>query len=89
MPKIAFLPVVILWLGVYDVSKDFHGRAGRDLPVVTATVIDPRVERELIWSRATWGRAKRELLWRSRFPPRLPQSSRLQVALPIGQSSRS
>jgi len=21
MPKIAFLPVVILWLGVYDVSK--------------------------------------------------------------------
>ena len=26
MPKIAFLPVIILWLGVYDMLEDFDGR---------------------------------------------------------------
>ena len=32
MPKIAFLPVVILWLGVYDVSKITMVVHRRDLP---------------------------------------------------------
>ena len=32
MPKIAFLPVVILWLGVYDVSKITIIVHRRDLP---------------------------------------------------------
>ena len=32
MPKIAFLPIVILWLGVYDVSKITMIVLRRDLP---------------------------------------------------------
>src|SRR5215510_15809091 len=50
MPKVAFLPVVILWLGLYDVSKITMVVLDAIFPVVTATVIGIRgVERELIW----------------------------------------
>src|SRR5215470_17071934 len=49
MPKIAFLPVVILWLGVYDVSKITMIAVEAIFPVVTATVVGIRgVERELL-----------------------------------------
>ena len=37
MPKIAFLPIVILWLGVYDVSKIAMVAFDAIFPVVTAT----------------------------------------------------
>ena len=39
MPKIAFLPVVILWLGVYDVSKITIIVVDAIFPVIAATVI--------------------------------------------------
>ena len=37
MPKIAFLPVVILWLGVYDVSKITIIVFDAIFPVIAAT----------------------------------------------------
>ena len=39
MPKIAFLPVVILWLGVYDVSKITIIVIDAIFPVIAATLI--------------------------------------------------
>ena len=39
MPKIAFLPVVILWLGVYDMSKITIIVVDAIFPVIAATVI--------------------------------------------------
>ena len=64
MPKIAFLPVVILWLGVYDVSKITMIVVDAIFPVVTATIIGIRgVERELFWSARNMGAGERELLW--------------------------
>ena len=42
MPKIAFLPVVILWLGVYDVSKITMIVVDAIFPVITATIIAMR-----------------------------------------------
>ena len=85
MPKIAFLPVVILWLGVYDVSKISMVVLDAIFPVVTATVIGIRgVERELIWSARNMGAGERELLWQIALPAALPQIiTGLQVALPI------
>jgi len=85
MPKIAFLPVVILWLGVYDVSKISMVVLDAIFPVVTATVIGIRgVERELIWSARNMGASERELLWQIAVPAALPQIiTGLQVALPI------
>ena len=85
MPKIAFLPVVILWLGVYDVSKITMIVIDAIFPVITATIIGIRgVERELIWSARNMGASDRELLWQIVLPAALPQIlTGLQVALPI------
>jgi ABC-type nitrate/sulfonate/bicarbonate transport system permease component len=85
MPKIAFLPVAILWLGVYDMSKISMVAVEAIFPVVTATVVGIRgVERELLWSARNMGAGERELLWQIALPAALPQIiTGLQVALPI------
>ena len=85
MPKIAFLPIVILWLGVYDLSKITMIAVEAIFPVVTATVVGIRgVERELLWSARNMGAGEHELLWQIAVPAALPQViTGLQVALPI------
>ena len=85
MPKIAFLPVVMLWLGLYDLSKISMVVFDAIFPVVTATIIGIRgVEKELIWSARNMGASDRELMWQIVLPAALPQiMTGLQVALPI------
>jgi len=85
MPKIAFLPVIILWLGVYNVSKLTMIVFDAIFPVIAATVIAIQgVERELIWSARNMGASERELLWQVMLPAALPQvMTGLQVALPL------
>ena len=85
MPKIAFLPVVILWLGVYDVSKISIIVIDAIFPVIAATVIAIQgVEREFIWSARNMGASNRELLTQIVLPAALPQiMTGLQVALPL------
>jgi ABC-type nitrate/sulfonate/bicarbonate transport system permease component len=85
MPKIAFLPVVILWLGVYDVSKITIIVVDAIFPVIAATVIAIQgVERELIWSARNMGASSRELLTQIVLPAAFPQiMTGLQVALPL------
>ncbi len=85
MPKIAFLPVVMLWLGVYDVSKITMVAVEAVFPVVTATIVGiSSVERELLWSARNMGAGEREVLWQIALPAAWPQiMTGLQVALPI------
>src|SRR5689334_5339306 len=85
MPKIAFLPVVILWLGVFDISKITMIVFDAIFPVVAATIIAIKgVERELIWSARNMGATDRELMWQIVLPAALPQIlTGLQVALPL------
>ncbi|MGH6779907.1 MAG: ABC transporter permease [Bradyrhizobium sp.] len=85
MPKIAFLPVVILWLGVYDVSKITMSVVDAIFPVIAATVVAIQgVESELIWSARNMGASNREVLTQVILPAALPQiMTGLQVALPI------
>jgi ABC-type nitrate/sulfonate/bicarbonate transport system permease component len=85
MPKIAFLPVVILWLGVFDVSKITVIVIDAIFPVIAATVLAIRgVERELIWSARNMGANDRELMWQIVLPAALPQIlTGLQVSLPL------
>jgi len=85
MPKIAFLPVVILWLGVFDVSKITIIVIDAIFPVIAATVIAIQgVERELIWSARNMGASNRELLTQIVLPAASPQiMTGLQVALPL------
>ena len=85
MPKIAFLPIIILWLGVYDVSKISIVVFDAIFPVVTATLGGiASVDKELIWSALNMGASEREVMWQIELPAALPQIlTGLQVALPI------
>jgi ABC-type nitrate/sulfonate/bicarbonate transport system permease component len=85
MPKIAFLPIVILWLGFFDASKIAIVVFDAIFPVVTATIAGiAGVERELIWSARNMGASDRELMWQVLLPAALPQIlTGLQVALPL------
>jgi ABC-type nitrate/sulfonate/bicarbonate transport system permease component len=85
MPKVAFLPVIILWLGVYDASKITMIVVDAAFPVITATIVGIRgVDPYLLWSARNMGASDRELLWQISVPAALPQiMTGLQVALPI------
>src|SRR5260370_34386771 len=75
MPKIAFLPIIILWLGLYDVSKISVVVFDAIFPVVTATLAGlAGVEKELIWAGRNMGADERELMWRIALPAAVPQS---------------
>ena len=85
MPKIAFLPIFILWFGFFDLSKIWMVVFNTIFPVVTATAVGIQgVEREILWSAGSLGTKKRRLLWQIMLPAALPQIlTGLQVALPI------
>ena len=85
MPKIAFLPIVVLWFGFYDISKISMVVFDAVFPVVTATLAGIEgVERELLWSARNMGAKERDILWQVLLPAAAPQIlTGLQVALPI------
>ncbi len=84
MPKIAFLPVFILWFGLYDGSKITIIAVSAVFPVITATLAGLQgVEKELIWSARSLGASPRRAAWEIAVPAALPQVlTGLQVALP-------
>jgi ABC-type nitrate/sulfonate/bicarbonate transport system permease component len=85
MPKIAFLPIVVLWFGFHDVSKIAMVIFDATFPVLTATIVATRaVERELLWSARSMGANERQMLHEVVLPAALPEiMTGLQVALPI------
>jgi ABC-type nitrate/sulfonate/bicarbonate transport system permease component len=85
IPKIAFLPIFVLWFGFFDASKITMIVFNSIFPVVTATVVGVYgVEKELIWSARNLGTSERALTWEVLLPAALPQIfTGLQVALPI------
>ena len=84
MPKIAFLPVFILWFGLYDGSKITIIAVSAIFPVITATLAGLQgVERELVWSARSLGASARRASFEIAMPAALPQIlTGLQVALP-------
>jgi taurine transport system permease protein len=85
MPKIAFLPVIMLWLGVYDLSKIAMVVLDAIFPVVAATLAGiAGIDRHLLWSARNMGASEREVVWQIVLPAASPQiMTGLQVALPI------
>jgi len=85
MPKIAFLPVFMLWLGLYDVSKITMVVFNAIFPVITATIAAAEgVDGYLLWSARSLGASRRQLLREIILPAAAPQIlTGLQVALPI------
>jgi len=53
MPKIAFLPVIMLWLGTFDVSKISMVVFDATFPVVTGTLI--------VIGMRLWGKPRRRM----------------------------
>ncbi len=85
MPKIAFLPIFMLWFGLYDTSKIALVIFDAMFPVITATVAATMaVDHEMLWSARMLGAGERQLLWEIIVPAALPQiMTGLQIALPI------
>jgi ABC-type nitrate/sulfonate/bicarbonate transport system permease component len=85
MPKIAFLPVIALWLGYQDVSKISMIVFDSIFPVITATVAATAgVDKALLWSARSLGVGPRRVFWEIVLPAALPEIlTGLQVALPI------
>ena len=85
MPKIAFLPIIILWLGLYDTAKISIVVLDAIFPVVTATLAGiAGVDKVLLWSARNMGARDNAIVWQIVLPAALPQIlTGLQVALPI------
>jgi ABC-type nitrate/sulfonate/bicarbonate transport system permease component len=85
MPKIAFLPIIILWLGLYDTAKISIIVLDAIFPVVTATLAGiAGVDKVLLWSARNMGARDNAIVWQIVLPAALPQIlTGLQVALPI------
>lgn len=85
MPKIAFLPVIVLWLGFDDASKITLVAFSAAFPIVTTTMLAVQgVDKQLVWSARSLGTSERQMLWEVLLPAALPQvMTGLQVALPI------
>jgi len=84
LPKIAFLPLFVLWFGVYEESKILMIAFSAVFPVIVgASAGAENVERHLVWSARSLGVAPGKILWDVVLPAALPQIfTGLQIALP-------
>jgi ABC-type nitrate/sulfonate/bicarbonate transport system permease component len=85
MPKVAFLPIFMLWFGLYDTSKIALIIFDAIFPVMTATIAAAQgVDRYTLWSARMLGASDRQLLWEIIVPAAFPTvMTGLQIALPI------
>jgi len=86
MPKIAFLPIFILWFDIFDTSKIIMVAFSCFFPIVTATFAGTSaVDKWPVWSARSLGAKDREVLWEVVLPLASPQIiTGLQIALPVG-----
>jgi ABC-type nitrate/sulfonate/bicarbonate transport system permease component len=85
MPKLALLPIFMLWFGLFDLSKILMVAFSASFQIVIATwAATQNVEKELVWSARSLGANDRQTLWEVVLPAALPQIlTGLQIALPI------
>ena len=85
MPKVAFLPVFMLWLGAYDASKITLIAFASFFAIAVNTVAGTQgVDRYLIWSARSLGASDRKVLWTVVLPAALPQIlTGFQIAVPL------
>lgn len=84
-PKIAFMPIFILWFGFGDASKLMMIAFTCVFPVISATYLGASsIDRYYVWSARNLGVSQRRLLWKVVIPAALPQIlSGLQIAFPM------
>jgi ABC-type nitrate/sulfonate/bicarbonate transport system permease component len=86
MPKIAFLPIFVLWFDIYDTSKIIMVAFSCFYPIVSAAYAGTSsLDKWPIWSARSLGCRERDLWWEIYLPMAMPQIlTGLQVALPVG-----
>ncbi len=84
-PKIAFLPIFILWFGIDHLSKVLIVAFTCVFPLVVSAYHGAAgVPQIWLWSARAMGTAERRLLWRVVLPASLPYLfSGLRVAMPV------
>ena len=85
MPKIAFLPVFMLWFGVYDLSKIIMVSFAAIFTVVASAEAGTRgVDRFMLWSARAMGAGRLAVFREVVLPAAMPQFlTGLQIALPV------
>lgn len=85
MPKISFLPIFILWFGIFDTSKIVMIAFSCFFPLVSATYAGTLgVDKWVVWSARSFGATKNEVLREVVLPMALPQIlTGVQIAVPV------
>src|SRR6476660_3387257 len=85
MPKVALLPIFMLWFGLHDSSKILIVAFSVSLQIVISTYAATKgVEKELLWSARSLGANEWEILREIVLPAALPQvRTGLQIAVPV------
>jgi taurine transport system permease protein len=85
LPKVALLPVFMLWFGLFDASKILMVAFSACFQIIASTWHGTQaVERELIWSARSLGAKEHEILREIVLPAALPQIlTGLQIAMPV------
>lgn len=85
IPKIALMPIFVLWFGVFDTSKILMSTVACIVPIISATHLGTRnVDKYLLWSARALGTSERKLFWKVVAPAALPSIlTGLQIAFPI------
>src|ERR1700678_3435513 len=74
VPKAALMPIIMLWLGVGDVSKTLVIFLGVSLPVIYHSFQGAKaVEEKMLWSGAAMGLSALQRLMRIVLPAALPE----------------
>lgn len=84
-PKIAFMPLFVLWFGLGDQAKIAMVAVSCIFPIISATYLGTAsIDRYLIWSARNLGLSRRAVVWKIVVPAALPQIlSGLQIAFPM------
>ncbi len=85
MPKIAFLPVFMLWFGVYDLSKIVMVCFAAIFAVVASAEAGTRgVDKFMMWSARAMGAGRMDVFREVILPAAMPQFlTGMQIALPV------
>jgi ABC-type nitrate/sulfonate/bicarbonate transport system permease component len=85
MPKVALLPVFMLWFGLFDTSKILMVAFSACFQIIITTWHGTQgIDKELIWSARSLGAKDRQVLWEVILPGALPQIlTGLQIAMPV------
>lgn len=74
VPKAALMPIIMLWLGVGDISKTLVIFLGVSLPVIYHSFEGAKaVEQKMIWSGAAMGLSAVQRMFRIILPAALPE----------------